>query len=111
MNEEKHGSPISAGLRLIKDNGLIVIALLALAWQLYFVSTTNAEQDAKWRMELAEYRQMISGFHAGRTQHRGRVIEVLTRFQDTLQAMEKTMSQAVSDCLEKSGSSWPRRYP
>lgn len=109
MNEDKHNSPISAGLRLIKDHGLVVIALLALAWQLYFVSTTNAEQDAKWRMELAEYRQMISGFHAGRTEHRGRVIGVLTRFQDTLLAMEKTMSKAVEECVEKRDSPWSRR--
>ena len=46
-------------LELIRREGLIVVAIVALGWQVYFLTNQSQQQDALWRQELAEYRVMI----------------------------------------------------
>ena len=46
---------------LIRREGLIVVAIGALGWQVYFLTSQAQAQDAKWREELSEYRVMIKG--------------------------------------------------
>ena len=46
-------------LELIRREGLIVVAIAALGWQVYFLTSQSQQQDQKWREELAEYRGMI----------------------------------------------------
>ena len=47
-------------LELIRREGLIVVAIGALGWQGYFLTSQSQQQDALWRQELAEYREMIA---------------------------------------------------
>lgn len=102
MSEAQPSQLAELALRLIKDNGLIVVALAALAWQLYFVSITNAEQDAKWRTELAEYRQMMDNFHVERGNSRAQIAEALTRLQGTVKIMEEIMAGVEEECIRES---------
>jgi hypothetical protein len=46
-------------LELVRREGLIVIAIVALGWQVYFLTSQSQEQDKLWREELAAYRVMF----------------------------------------------------
>ena len=45
---------------LIRREGLIVIAIGALGWQVWFLTNQSQKQDSLWRAELAEYRELIA---------------------------------------------------
>jgi hypothetical protein len=52
MNE---GSPISIALELIRKDGLIVLALAALMWQVWFVSSNAHQEQVATRAQMNDF--------------------------------------------------------
>jgi hypothetical protein len=52
MNE---GSPLSIALELIRKDGLIVLALAALMWQVWFVSSNAHQEQVAMRGQMNDF--------------------------------------------------------
>jgi hypothetical protein len=73
-------------LDLIRENGLIVLALFALMWQVWMTNTTCREEAARWRMVIDGMRQSIV---ARDTEHR----ETAARWLDVIVSVRENMAQ------------------
>ena len=83
---------------LIRREGLIVVAIAALAWQVWHVTTTAANQDRLWREEMAAYRVESQDEAKRRLQAAADIAQAITKLVDRLDRVE----QACNSQLETS---------
>jgi hypothetical protein len=74
---------------LVRREGLIVLALAALVWQVWFTQTTSAAQDKLWREELAAYRLETQEEAKRRLQAAADIAQAMTKIVSRLEEMEK----------------------
>jgi LmbE family N-acetylglucosaminyl deacetylase len=56
---EDHRDTIQLVMDLLRENGLIVLALVALMWQVWMTNTTCREEATRWRTVIDGMRQSI----------------------------------------------------
>lgn len=74
---------------LIRREGLIVVAIAALAWQVWHVTTTAASQDRLWREEMSAYRIEASAEAQRRLQAAADISQAMTKIVDRLERVER----------------------
>ena len=82
---------------LLKREGLIVVAIVALGWQVYWLTNSSQQQDHLWREELAAYRDMITEMEIKRQAQR---VENISKVQELLDEA-KVISRIVGDFEEE----------
>ena len=83
---------------LIRREGLIVVALAALVWQVYWTTTTSAAQDRLWREEIKAYREAADARAHSRLQASADIAAVITKMSDRIAAIERVISEAEEEC-------------
>jgi hypothetical protein len=73
---------------LLRREGLIVVAIAALGWQVYFVTKTSAEQDRLWREEMAAYRIESQEEAKRRLQAAADIAQAMTKIVSRLDQVE-----------------------
>jgi hypothetical protein len=81
---------------LIRREGLIVLALAALVWQVYWLTTTSAAQDKLWREEMAAYRVQAQDDAQRRLQAGADIAQAMTKLVARLDELESAVE---SGCL------------
>jgi hypothetical protein len=81
---------------LIRREGLIVVAIAALAWQVYFVTSTSAAQDRLWREEMAAYRVESQEEAKRRLQAAADIAQAMTKIVSRLEQVEQACGAARS---------------
>jgi hypothetical protein len=74
---------------LIRREGLIVVALAALVWMVYWSTTTSAQQDRLWREEMAAYRVESQADAQRRLQGAADIAQAITKLAERLAEVEK----------------------
>ena len=74
---------------LIRREGLIVVALAALVWQVYWLTTNAAAQDKLWREEMAAYRMESQADAQRRLQGAADIAQALTKVAERLEKVER----------------------
>jgi hypothetical protein len=74
---------------LIRREGLIVVALAALVWQVYWLTTNAATQDKLWREEMAAYRVESQADAQRRLQGAADIAQALTKVAERLEKVER----------------------
>jgi hypothetical protein len=83
---------------LIRREGLIVVALAALVWQVYWLTTTSAAQDKLWREEMAAYRVEAQAEAQRRLQAGADIAQAMTKIVARLDSIEdKVQCQTPND--------------
>jgi len=101
MTDESQQTPVSnaweALVAIVRQNGLITLALLVLVWTVWFQTTANDAQNAAWRATIGEITKELTTMREMRTQvwreqatMEGRVDEVLRTIQTLLAAVEES---------------------
>ena len=83
---------------LVRREGLIVVALAALVWQVYWLTTTSATQDKLWREEMAAYRVEAQAEAQRRLQAGADIAQAMTKIVARLESIEdKVQCQTLND--------------
>jgi hypothetical protein len=84
-------------IELVRQNGLVTLALLVLVWAVWFQATMNSEQNAAWRTTLTGVTAELTAMREARTvawkeqaAAEGRVDEVLRMIQTLLASVEES---------------------
>ena len=101
MSDESQQTSVSnaweAVVAIVRQNGLITLALLVLVWTVWFQTTANDVQNAAWRATIGEITKELTTMREMRMQvwreqatMEGRVDEVLRTIQTLLAAVEES---------------------
>ena len=85
---------------LLRREGLIVIAIVALGWQVYWLTSNFAEQDAKWRSELSSYREMMIEDTRNRMEKYQELTAAWTRLDERVTELGRLITQADETCRD-----------
>lgn len=83
---------------LIRREGLIVIAIAALAWQVYWLTTASQGQDQFWRDEMMKYREQIAATELERQKARVEYIAALQELKDEIGVVLKIVADFEEEC-------------
>jgi hypothetical protein len=83
---------------LIRREGLIVIAIAALAWQVYWLTTSSQGQDEFWREEMTKYRDMITAMEMKNTETRVQTVAKVQEMSDRIQTMFRIVADMEEEC-------------
>ena len=78
---------------LVRREGLIVVAIAALAWQVWFSHTTSAEQDRLWREEISAYRVESQEEAKRRLQAAADIAQAMTKMVERLKTIEQQLEK------------------
>jgi len=94
---------------LIRREGLIVVAIGALGWQVYFLTNQSQQQDALWRQELSEYRVMISTLDEKIGERWIKLTDTSSEMNLRLSEISKDIDILVKSCqtCKSEPSQWP----
>ena len=101
MSDESQQTSVSnaweAVVAIVRQNGLITLALLVLVWTVWFQTKANDVQNAAWRATIGEITKELTTMREMRMQvwreqatMEGRVDEVLRTIQTLLAAVEES---------------------
>ena len=83
---------------LIRREGLIVLALAALVWQVYWLTTTTVTMDQAWREELKAYRELEIRQHAERLEAYQELSVAWTRLDERVLRMKRVLIDQEHAC-------------
>jgi len=94
---------------LIRREGLIVVAIGALGWQVWFLTNQSQQQDALWRQELAEYRVMIADLDSKIGERWLKLTDTSSEINVRLASMSQDLDVLVKNCqtCKPEPSQWP----
>ena len=84
---------VSIALEIVRREGLIVIAILALGWQVYWTTSTSSEQDRLWREELAEWRSQSVERDRRSLEAASEIAQAVMRVTARLEAIEDELEK------------------
>ena len=88
---------INSALELIRKEGLIVVALASLIWQVYWLTTNYSAADLLWREEIKAYRMAAEDRAQKRLEASAEIAQVMTRMAERLERIEKALLEAESE--------------
>lgn len=89
---------VTAGLQLVKDNGLIVLALLALMWQVWFVSSSAKDQQNDWRMTINTMQANILEEQKQRNENIQKLTEAMVKVYEVMRTTQLVVSDMEEEC-------------
>ena len=98
---------------LIRREGLIVVAIAALGWQVYFLTNQSRQQDQLWRQELSEYRVMITALDKQIGERWLNLTATSSEINVRLSAISQDLDLLVKNCqtCKSEPSQWPTGKP
>jgi type VI protein secretion system component VasK len=84
---------LTLALQIIRENGLIVLALFALMWQVWMTNTTAQAEAARWR-------DVIDAFRAAEVARDKEYQERSTKWLETLVSMREAISSDAATTRE-----------
>ena len=91
--------PISNIFDLIRREGLIVIALGALLWQVHWLTNNFSAADMLWREEINAYRVSADNRAQDRMQATAEMTRAVSQMADRLTTIERILADAEEECL------------
>ena len=85
-------------LQLVQSKGLIVIALFALIWQVYWLTAQSEKQDTLWRAELGEYRVQIRDMELDLSKQRADYAKLAEKVLVEIENMSRTVASVGEEC-------------
>ena len=85
-------------LQLVQSKGLIVVALFALIWQVYWLTAQSEKQDTLWRTELGEYRVQIKDMEIDLSKQRADYAQLAEKVLVEVENMSRTVSNVGEEC-------------
>ena len=85
-------------LQLVQSKGLIVVALFALIWQVYWLTAQSEKQDTLWRAELGEYRVQIRDMEIDLSKQRADYAQLAQKVLVEVENMSRTVSNVGEEC-------------
>lgn len=92
-------SALAAALLLVREHGLIVLALFALMWQAWFVSTNAQIQQAAWRATVNDTQRAIMDDQRQRTENLQKLTEALSKIYETMHTAQTIIADMEEECL------------
>ena len=83
---------------LIRREGLIVLALAALVWQVYWLTTTTVDMDHAWRDELKAYREQDMKQHQERLEAYAQLVKAWTKLDERVIRMKRVLIDQEHAC-------------
>jgi len=83
---------------LIRREGLIVLALAALVWQVYWLTTTTVTMDQAWREELKAYRELEMKQHTERLEAYQELSVAWTKLDERVSRMKRVLIDQEHAC-------------
>jgi len=96
---------------LLRREGLIVVAIAALGWQVYWLTNNFAEQDAKWRTELASYREMMLEDTRNRLEKYQQLVTAWTRLDERVTEIGRLVTKADETCRDAIATALTHEVP
>lgn len=90
---------ISALILVLREHGLIVLALGALVWQVYFLANLAREQQDAWRSTLKEVAVEMASDRRQRSEAAVSFMALLSSMQETARTTQ-TLLAAVEEACE-----------
>ena len=91
MSEE---SPLSIALELIRKDGLIVLALAALMWQVWFVSSNANQEQVALRGQMIDFAALARETLEQRKQATTELASAITILHERVAQLERTCAEA-----------------
>lgn len=82
----------------IKEHGLIVLALMSLMWQVWWLTQLLDRQDTAWRTELSAYRAQMEQMEAHRQTRAERTYEGMALLGDRVELMQQAFVKYSTNC-------------
>lgn len=104
---EEHRDTLQLVMDLIRENGLIVLALFALMWQVWMTNTTCREEASRWRAVIDGMRQSIVARDTEQREMSAKWLDVLVAVRENMAHNAGVAEQAVQimkDQAPKSGA-------
>ena len=83
---------------LIRREGLIVLALAALVWQVYWLTMTAVDMDHAWRDELKAYREQDMRQHQERLDAYAEMVQSWTKLDERVLRMKRVLVDQEHAC-------------
>ena len=83
---------------LVRREGLIVLALAALVWQVYWLTMTAVDMDHAWRGELKAYREQDMKQHQERLEAYTKLVESWTKLDERVARMKRVLIDQEHAC-------------
>ena len=83
---------------LVRREGLIVLALAALVWQVYWLTMTAVDMDHAWRDELKAYREQDMKQHTERLEAYTELVESWTKLDERVLRMKRVLVDQEHAC-------------
>jgi len=83
---------------LLRREGLIVLALAALVWQVYWLTTSAMAMDQAWREELKAYRELEIKQHAERLEAYRDLSIAWTKLDERVSRMKRVLIDQEHAC-------------
>jgi len=113
MNDEvsQPDSMFGAALQVLREHGLVVIALAALAWQVYFLGGLLDAQNERWSMVIEKVSIRLEEDIRERMLYWKEVSGLLAKFDQELDVITKINSDMEEECLIKNVTKDPLTQP
>jgi hypothetical protein len=85
-------------LQLVQSKGLIVVALFALIWQVFWLTSQSEEQDKLWRAELGEYRLQIRDMELDLSKQRADYAQLAEKVLVEVDNMSRIVASVAEEC-------------
>ena len=92
-------SVAGVALELVREHGLIVLALIALMWQVYFLGTLAKEQQERWRAEILSIQASVSEDQKSRNDNVAKLVEVLVSMREIVRTTQMVIASVEEECL------------
>jgi hypothetical protein len=93
---------LTLALQIIRENGLIVLALFALMWQVWMTNTTAQAEALRWRTVIDSFRQAEVERDRAHVEQSQRWLEAMVSMRETLANNAQIARDVVAKirCLE-----------
>lgn len=87
-------SPLSIALELLRKDGLIVLALAALMWQVWFVSSNANQEQVATRAQMNDFAALARETLEQRKQASMELTSVVSTLNERIAQLERTCAEA-----------------
>jgi hypothetical protein len=91
-------SALTAAMQLVRENGLIVLALVALMWQVWFASTNAREQQIGWRATIDTMQKNALEEQRQRSENIQKLTEAMVKIYEVMKTTQGVIADMEEEC-------------
>jgi hypothetical protein len=100
MDDTTRFSATEIVLELLREHGLVVLALLALVWQVWFLGEMARSENAVWRKVIDEMRVEMRDDREARARAIEEWLPAISLSRDAAMRTEQLMQMILKNCKE-----------